>query len=241
MMCPIDKPNISPLGYLFQGWVSIALGVLLISNLAEAGPLFPQGSNSFELVTGEVSTESRSRWDRLFSADHYVFGEEPAEFLRDHTKRLPIGRVLDIAMGEGRNAVYLAKKGFDVVGVDISKVALRKAKRLAKKAGVGLTFINKDLNQYQIDPGTYEVIVNIDYLQRSLFEPIKKGLKSGGVVVFENTSVEQLDIKKAKPMPREWLLEKGELLRVFHGYEILAYEELRTETEARDRLIARKP
>ena len=105
---------------------------------------------------------------------------------------LPTGKVLDIAMAEGRNAVFLAKKGYQVEGVDYSEVALRKAKLLARENRVEVGTINADLTTYQIKPDTYDVILNIDYLQRSLIAGIKKGLHKGGVVVFENDTVDQL-------------------------------------------------
>ena len=91
---------------------------------------------------------------RIYSTQVYIFGTEPAEFLKDHINRLPQGRALDIAMGEGRNAVYLAKKGFIVDGVDISEVGLKKTRLLARNNHVMINTIDADLNTYQIKPET---------------------------------------------------------------------------------------
>lgn len=201
----------------------------------------PQGSNAYQMVTGDDSEEDRKRWDKLYNTRAYVFGKEPAPFLRDHIELLPVGRALDIAMGEGRNAVYLAKKGFQVDGVDISEVALQKSRRLARENQVTVNTINADLNHYAIKPESYLVIVNIDYLQRSLIPQIKRGLKKGGVVVYENLTVEQLKNAKGQQMRRDYLLEKGELRRVFSDFEILVYREANDGKEARASLIARKP
>src|SRR5690606_39432261 len=140
----------------------------------------PQGNNIYELVTGDDSTGDRGRWDALFNTEQYVFGKKPARFLKENVDDLPLGKALDIALGEGRNAVYLAKKGFYVVGVDISEVALRKARRLSRENRVSIETINADLKNYQIPAEAYEVILNINYLQRGLIPQIKKGLKKGG-------------------------------------------------------------
>lgn len=208
---------------------------------AFADEVSPQGSNAYQIVTGDDSEDDRRRWDKLYNTRNYVFGKEPASFLRDHIDRLPVGRALDIAMGEGRNAVYLAKKGFQVDGVDISEVALQKARRLARENQVSINTINADLNTYAIRPDSYLVIVNIDYLQRSLIAQIKRGLKKGGLVVYENYTVEQLKNAQGQQMRRDYLLEKGELRQLFKDFEILVYRETNDGKDARASLIARKP
>src|SRR3546814_14400170 len=81
-----------------------------------------------------------SLWDQRFAVDGYVFGTEPNAFLKREAIRLPPhGRVLAVADGEGRNGVFLAQRGFDVVATDISSAGLAKANRLAKARGVALT------------------------------------------------------------------------------------------------------
>lgn len=197
--------------------------------------------NSYQVLTGEESEKVRDRWDARFKSDTYVFGTLPAKVLSENIDRIPVGRVLDIAMGEGRNAVFLAKKGFQVDGVDISAVALRKAHRLARKAKVTLQTVNADLREYQIPAKTYDAIVNIDYLQRDLVPQIKQGLKPGGYVIFENLTVEQLNNPTGKGLRRDYLLEKGELKQLFNGFEIVLYEEFNDGKTATARLIARKP
>lgn len=195
------------------------------------------------MVTGDSSDADRKRWDRLYSTKGYVFGKEPASFLKNHISFLPPGKVLDIAMGEGRNAVFLAKadRRFSVDGVDISEVALRKAKRLAKENGVSVKTIIADLNSYKIPADSYQVILNFDYLQRSLIPEIKKGLKKRGIVVYENQTVDQLLNPGGEKLRRDYLLKKGELKDLFKDFEILAYREINDGKEARASLIARKP
>lgn len=198
--------------------------------------------NVYQAVTGEDVEQDKTHWDSLYDKTvGYVFGQEPAEILRANVDILPVGRALDIAMGEGRNAVFLAKKGFVVDGVDYSEVALRKAKRMARENQVDITTINADLNHYQIKPDTYEVIVNIDFLLRSLIPGIRKGLKRGGVVIFETLTVDQLKNPEGQGIRRDWLLNKGELKEFFKDYQILHYAETNDGKNAKASLIAMKP
>ncbi|OFZ82917.1 MAG: hypothetical protein A2583_16715, partial [Bdellovibrionales bacterium RIFOXYD1_FULL_53_11] len=192
---------------------------------AVADEFRPKGANAYQVVTGDDQEEDRGQWDALFNTQTYVFGRDPAQFLKEVVARLPLGRALDIAMSEGRNAVYLAKKGFRVDGVDYSEVALRKAKRLARENHVSVNTINADLSTYTIRPDHYKVIVNINYLQRSLMAQIKKGLKKGGMVVFESWTVEQLKNGSGQRVRRDYLLEKGELKEQFKDFEVLVYRE----------------
>ena len=237
--------------------MSIALGALaaaswlihlgfspVLTQSALADEVRPKGSNPFEMVTGETgddSEDTRRHWDTVYNTKTYVFGKEPAGILKDNLKLLPVGRALDIAMGEGRNSVFLAKKGFSAEGVDISDVALRKARRLAQENGVRIKALAADLMHYSITPDSYTVIVNIDYLQRSLIPQIKKGLKKGGVVVYENATVDDLANKPAQHLRRDFLLNKGELKELFKEFEILYYRESNDGKNAKASLIARKP
>jgi len=208
---------------------------------AWADEVKPVGSNAYQMVTGDDSDDDRRHWDSLFNTGAYVFGKDPAGFLREHIQLLPVGHALDIAMGEGRNAVYLAKKGFSVDGVDISEVAIRKAQRLARENRVSINTINADLTTYVVKPESYEAILLVDYLQRSLIPQVKRGLKKGGVVVCENYTVEQLKNPGGAQMRRDYLFAKGELRELFKDFKILVYEETNDGKVAKARLIARKP
>ncbi|MDZ4247272.1 MAG: class I SAM-dependent methyltransferase, partial [Dehalococcoidia bacterium] len=130
---------------------------------------------------------------------------------------MPPGRILDIAMGRGRDALYLAKKGFSVEGVDISAEAVGEAVERSLRAGFPIKGTVADLEKgYPIQPETYEVIICFHYLQRSLFPEIKSGLKKGGVVVYETFTLEQR--RFGKPRNPDFLLRKGELREVFGDF-----------------------
>jgi|TARA_B100000315_G_C14557773_1_gene579025 2-polyprenyl-3-methyl-5-hydroxy-6-metoxy-1,4-benzoquinol methylase len=148
----------------------------------------------------------------------------PAQFLVDNIKLLPEGRVFDVAMGTGRNAVYLAKMGFNVEGVDISSKAVSDALELALKAGVAIRAETADLEaQYNIKRNSYDVIICFYYLQRSLIAQIKDGLKEGGVVVYETYIVDQA--KFGRPKNSNYLLGHNELLDMFRDFRCLHYSE----------------
>lgn len=192
-------------------------------------------------LTGDSEfADDRSAWDKTYNRKDYVYGKDPAPFLVKNVGELPKGPALDLATGEGRNAVFLAKKGFQVEAVDISVVGLRKAQKLAAENGVKLKTINADLNKYKIQPNSYSVILNFYYLQRSLFPQIIAGLKPGGILVFENFTVEHLKNSGGKDIEREYLLEAGELKKAFSELEILSYSETNDGKEAVARLIAKK-
>jgi tellurite methyltransferase len=211
------------------------------AGLSWADEVRPIGANAYQMVTGDDSEDDRVHWDKLYNTRTYIYGKEPAEFLRQNSFLLRGGRALDIAMGEGRNAVYLAKKGYMVDGVDISEVAIRKSKRLAHENKVMITPVIADLTNYRIKPDYYSVILNFDYLQRSLIPHIKRGLKKKGIIVYENHTVDQLSNLNGQNVRRDYLLNKGELKELFKDFEILVYRESNDGKEAKASLIARKP
>jgi tellurite methyltransferase len=148
----------------------------------------------------------------------------PARFLVDNVHLLPKGRVLDIAMGTGRNTIYLAGMGFEVEGVDISKEAVDVAVRSAQKQGVCIGAKVVDLEGgYRIQEGAYDVIICFYYLQRSLIPSIKNGLRSGGVLIYETYTVDQ--IRLGKPRNPDYLLKHYELLDMFREFKCLRYRE----------------
>ena len=149
---------------------------------------------------------------------------QPAQFLVDNIELLPKGRVLDIAMGTGRNAIYLATMGFEVEGVDMSPEAVNSALELARKVDVAIRAQIVDLEKnYHIEKGAYDVIICFNYLQRSLIPQIKDGLRKGGMVVYETFTVDQVQFRK--PRNLDYLLEYNELLDMFRDFRCLRYRE----------------
>ncbi|MDH5698976.1 MAG: class I SAM-dependent methyltransferase, partial [Nitrospirota bacterium] len=160
-------------------------------------------------------------------------------FLKDHVDLLPKGAALDLAMGEGRNGVFLATKGFQVTGVDISEAGFKKARALAAEKGVKLTTVVADLEQYTIPPNTYDVIICTYFLQRDLFPKIAAALKPGGVAVIETYTVDNLQYRPT--FNKAFLLERNELLTLLTGLRVLRYQEVDNGNAAFASVLAQKP
>ena len=163
------------------------------------------------------------RWDKRFRGEGFAFGKEANSFLKKHITLLPKGKALDLATGEGRNAAFLARHGFEVDAVDISKMGLRKAQKLAKEMGVKIHALAADLDTYQIERGKYDLIINFYFLRRSLIPKIKKGLREGGMVILETYLLEQRKLGTGGPKNPKYFLKPNELLQHFKDFGILFY------------------
>nr|MBC8284190.1 class I SAM-dependent methyltransferase [Nitrospinota bacterium] len=103
--------------------------------------------------------KDKDRWNSKYDTNVYLFGEKPIPFLVDNIHILPKGKALDVAMGEGRNGVYLATQGFDVTGLDISEKGLEKAHALAAKNNVSIQTKVVDLETVELEPNSYDLIL----------------------------------------------------------------------------------
>jgi tellurite methyltransferase len=156
---------------------------------------------------------------------HHDFGLSPSSFLVANFSFLPKGLALDIAMGEGRNALYLATRGFDVDGVDWDSERVSRARAAARRLGAPIRALlgNVEDGTYIIPIETYNVIAVFNYLHRPIFKDIRDGLVPGGVVVYQTYTAEQANL--GRPKNPDYLLETGELKERFAGWEVLAYRE----------------
>ena len=174
-----------------------------------------------------ASEDDRNRWNKRYNTGEYIYGKGPLTFLKEKLDILNRGKALVLAMGEGRNAVFLAGNGFDVDGCDISEKAIEKAKLFARESGVALNAFAADLEEYKISADQYDLITCFYYTQKSLIPQIKEGLKKGGMVMFETYSIDQLKYGKDAPGPKNpaYLLKHNELLDSFGDFRILYYRE----------------
>jgi SAM-dependent methyltransferase len=161
----------------------------------------------------------------LERGESHPHGLAPSSFLVDHFSLLPKGLVLDVPMGEGRNAIYLATRGFDVDGVDADPKKVALARAAARKLGAPIRAMvgNIEDGTYIIPIEAYDVIIVFNYLFRPLFREIRDGLVSGGVVVYQTYTVGQARL--GRPRNPDYLLEPGELKRAFADWEILRYRD----------------
>jgi rhodanese-related sulfurtransferase len=177
----------------------------------------------------------------------HQLGIAPSSFLVENFELLPIGLALDVAMGEGRNSIYLATRGFDVDGVDADPRSVERARAAARKLGAPIRAIlgNVEDGTYIIPIETYHLIVVFNYLYRPVFKDIKEGVKPGGGVIYQTFTVDQP--RYGRPTNPDYLLRPGELKEVFADWEVLRYRELigpsRRDGKVRAiaGIIARKP
>ena len=189
-----------------------------------------------------MSQQERVAWDERFrGGDHAETEADPflAE-LEDYATLFPATRrALDVACGAGRNAVWLAERGWDVTGCDISLEGLRKAQTLAREHGVRLRLFCQDLETIFLPPARFDLIVCFFYLQRDLFGALKAALRPGGLIVYKTYTRDQLQFSGGPRHPLH-LLQAQELLDAFRDFRVLCYREIVQERGVAQ-LIAQKP
>jgi len=136
-------------------------------------------------------------WDERYSAQEYAYGTNPNNFLEANVSSIPKGKVLSLAEGEGRNAVFLAKQGYSVTAVDASLVGLNKARKLAEDNGVIVEFIHTDLAEYDLGENKWDGIVSIfcplpSSIRKQLHKKVEAALKRNGVFLLEAYTPAQL-------------------------------------------------
>jgi tellurite methyltransferase len=199
---------------------------------------------------------SQSDWD----AKHRLAAEapscEPASIVRELLPILPAGPALDIACGTGRHALFLAKRGQKVTAVDFSSVALDILEVRAREMHTnsqrspgfhaaerhlhaGLELVHADLEGAQFPERSYDLILCIQYLQRSLFPQMARALRPGGVLLMETFTRAQMEFSGGPRNPA-YLLETDELREAFPELCVLFYRELRAGVGIAS-LVAKKP
>jgi SAM-dependent methyltransferase len=202
--------------------------------------------------------KARDVWNQRFAgADGYLFGREPNRFLVEEAHRLKRGQsVLCVADGEGRNGVFLAQRGLDVLSVDISPVALEKGRRLAGERDVRLRFEEANLATWTWPLAAFDAVIGIFFqfagpsLRSRIFRAIQEALKPGGLLLLQGYRPEQLVYKTGGPPDAENLYTAELLREAFAGMDILhlrAHDEEIHEGSAHAGmsalidLVARKP
>ncbi|MGD9253143.1 MAG: class I SAM-dependent methyltransferase [Holophagae bacterium] len=164
-------------------------------------------------------------WNERFSEPGFAYGTDPNDFLVEVAHTIPRGRVLCLAEGEGRNAAYLARLGYDVTAVDLSDVGREKAMALADERGVAVDYKLADLATFDIQRGSWQAIVSIfchlpPPARAHLHARCVRGLAIGGVLVLEGFATRQLELGTGGPKSRELLYELDVLRGDFVGLEL---------------------
>ena len=174
-------------------------------------------------------------WNERFGEPGFMYGDQPNDFLKANALTLkPGGKILCLAEGEGRNAVYLATQGFDVTCVDFSESGLKKTQQLSESHGVSVCTICADLHHFNIEPEAWDGIVMIfghfnEGLRASLYERMRAGLKPGGTLLMEVYTKEQLSFGTGGPKSIEYLYDKQELDAAFAEFSSVSLQEVTRE------------
>jgi SAM-dependent methyltransferase len=153
-----------------------------------------------------LSDSEYERWEKRFAVPDYVFGTAPNAFLESQGPALPkSGTALAVADGEGRNGVWLAERGLDVLSIDWSPTALGKARTLAGQRGVSLRTEQVDVVQWEWPAAQFDLVaaIFIQFLtpeeRQQVFAGMRKALKPGGLLLIEGYRPEQLNYKTGGP------------------------------------------
>lgn len=208
-------------------------------------------------MTAESLGNPKDFWDSRYDTETYLFGTSPNRFLRSEIQRFrPGDHVLAVADGEGRNGVWLAGLGCEVLSMDVSPIAVQKAQRLARKCSVSLRFEVADLMEWPWPSGRYDTVVCV-FIQfatpverERLFRGFWTSLKPGGLVLMQGYGVNQLQYKSGGPGRIEHLYSKSMLVDAFADWDILSLREHESELDEGPKhqgmaalidLVARKP
>jgi SAM-dependent methyltransferase len=181
---------------------------------------------------------ARERWNQRYRDGAGL--AEPSAFLEEAAGFLPeSGRALDLAGGAGRHALWLARRGLDVTLVDVAEVGLEKAAARAEALGLTITTERRDVESDGAPAGPWDVVLSFHYLWRPLFAELPQLLAPGGVVVYCQPTVSNLE-KNPRPSAR-FLLEDGELATLVPAeLEVLTLEEGWHGDRHEARLVARR-
>lgn len=170
-----------------------------------------------------MSDDERRRWDERYRSGEYQSRPTAGAFLESWLPRLPVGRALDVACGAGRNAIRLAEAGHQVDAIDISAVGIDMAKAAATDRGLDINWIVADLDRYEPEPGTYDLITVIRFVNRSLWPKLITALQPNGWLLIEHHMQTNLDVDG--PSSPDFRLQPQELLQTFGSLRVVYYEE----------------
>jgi len=182
-------------------------------------------------MSGHNDPQPGDGWDARFAGDEYLFGRAPNAFLARQASYLVAGQTaLAVADGEGRNGVWLARQGLEVLSLDASAAAQHKAQRLAAEYDVTLRLVRADLAEWPFPEAAFDVVAAIfiqfadPALRTRLFAGIVRALKPGGLLLLEGYRTEQFGYGTGGPRVAENLYTEPMLRDAFAGLEILSLD-----------------
>lgn len=171
-----------------------------------------------------MSKEHQENWDERYREEDRWETIEPSNFLIKWEPKLPRGRALVPGCGTGRNAIFLASKGYSVDAIDYSEEGLKIARQRSQKQNVDVNWILSDINQYQFPVEKYHVIMINYFHPQDKLESIKKSLKKEGYFLYEHHIASDDPVDRG-PQESRFRYDPNELLEKFSNFHILSYQE----------------
>lgn len=168
------------------------------------------------------------RWNRILTAEKPTFNTNPNAFLVEMVQGRAPGTALDVGMGQGRNAIYLARQGWTVTGFDPAEKAVALASATAKQSGVRLTAVVEGSEQFDFGENRWDLILLSYVSVRDVADKVVRALKPGGIVVVEGF---HRDATRSHPVGEGVVFNSNELPQLFSGLRVLRYEDLETNTD----------
>jgi ubiquinone/menaquinone biosynthesis C-methylase UbiE len=174
-----------------------------------------------------TSTKPTNLWDERYGAPDYAFGTEPNHFFKLQIDQIKPGKILMVAEGEGRNAVYAASKGWEVYAFDSSAEGRKKAMELAENKAVKIEYSLSDVEEVKYNENYFDAIGFIyihlpEDRRKYLYNRMLNYLKPGGLLILECFSKDQLNYQSGGPKDVSMLLSEADLEKDFEGMEIIA-------------------
>lgn len=176
-------------------------------------------------------------WDRRYREGFYDGAIKPHTLLSQHWRDIPGRRVVDIAMGNGRDALFLAQKGFFVTGLERSGEAIKIAQQSAKRENMLIWPVQGDVARLPFKPHSFDGVTVFYFLAREVMEEIVALLERGGVLIYETYLKGQNGFDG--PKNPDHLLDAGELKALLGGFDIILYEESIEVEEGKKKAVAR--
>lgn len=182
-----------------------------------------------------MSTGEQARWDERYASGDYQPSLDHSSLVEEVTGYARVNRALVLACGAGRNALFLASRGFDVDAVDVSTVAIDMARTEATRRGLSVRWHVADVAEFDMGEGRYDVITMIRYTNRTILRRLVTALAENGWLVMEQHLRTRHEV--AGPTD-EFRLAPGELLQAFGELRVIRYTEEYGESPATGRMIA---
>lgn len=185
------------------------------------------------LVESQGRRSEIERWNRILTSER-GFNTKPNEFLVTMASARKPGSALDVGMGQGRNAIWLAQQGWDVTGFDPAEKAVELALQTASKSGVTIKTAVKGVEDFDFGESRWDLILLSYVGTRGLTGKVERALKPGGVLIVEAF---HRDATKGNSIGRGVVFDTGDLLKLFSTLRVVRYEEPVTQADFGQQMV----